>query len=50
MALIVFIISTIIFCSGIAILDSFESDTAFFITLFIMLVSLIVSLISGILS
>ena len=47
MALIAFIISTTVFCLGLSILDSFESDIAFFITLSAILTSLIVSLISG---
>ena len=47
MAPIAFTISTTIFCLGISILDSFESDVAFFITLSTILISLIVSLISG---
>ncbi len=47
MALVAFIISTTIFCLSISILDSFESDIAFFITLSAILISLIVSLISG---
>lgn len=47
MALVAFIISTTIFCLGISILDSFDSDIAFFITLSTILISLIVSLISG---
>lgn len=47
MAPIIFIISTTVFCLGISILDSFDSDIAFFLTLSTILISLIVSLISG---